>query len=94
MLTREQENVVAENGELQHELDMYKSVMVPAEHRPRTNLTRVTRAPFVNLTQSLNTEGRNVSEVKLQKSRVGAGKADAVQVLESIAGDMTLDEFM
>jgi len=67
MLAHEKENVVAENGDLQHELSMYKSVVVPAEQRPRTNITRVARLPLVNLTQSLNVGG-----VQLQKSHAGA----------------------
>lgn len=46
MMTREQENVLAENGDLQNELGLYKSVRVPMEKRPRTNTTRVTRVPL------------------------------------------------
>ena len=91
MLTREQENVVAENGDLQQELEMYKSVMVPVEHRPRTNITRVTRAPFVNLTQSLNTG--NISGVQSQKGNVN-GKVDNTFRVETVIGDMTLEEIL
>jgi hypothetical protein len=97
MLTRERENVVADNEDLQHELGMYKSVMVPIEHRPRTNITRVARVPFVNLTQSLNTGSLNTSGVQSQKGHVDTSKMDGVirvQSLETVPGDMTLDEIM
>ncbi|KAK7472607.1 hypothetical protein VKT23_000720 [Stygiomarasmius scandens] len=40
------------NQELQQELDMYKSVMVPHENKPKTNMTRVTRPPLTSLNQS------------------------------------------
>lgn len=91
MLTREQEGIVTENENLQHELNMYQSVMVPVEHRPRTNITRVARVPFVDLTpQSLNTSG-----VSARKAHVNATKTDSMigeQVLGTMPGDMTLEE--
>jgi hypothetical protein len=83
MLTRDRENVIAENGDLQQELDMYKSVMVPGEHRPRTNITRLARAPFVNLTQSLNT-----GNISGPKGHVN-GKVD-----DAVTRDMTLEEIL
>jgi hypothetical protein len=49
MLTREQENMVELNADLQHELDMYKSVA-----EKRTHITRVQRVPLSNVTPSLN----------------------------------------
>jgi hypothetical protein len=97
MLTRERETIVTENGDLQHELDMYKSVVVPIEHRPRTNITRVTRAPFANLTQSLNTGGLHPTVTQHHEDHVDTGKVNAVvraQILETVPGDMTLDEIM
>lgn len=52
MLSREQEAVVGLNADLQHELDMYKSVMT--SDKPRTHITRVQRIPLSNVTRSLN----------------------------------------
>lgn len=105
VLTREQETVTAENDDLQHELGMYKSVTVPPEMKPRTTITRVGRPPLVSLARSVNTGGaavhaRSVSAGSvLQKGQaaaesVSAGKARRVEVLETIPGDMTLDEIM
>jgi Hyaluronan mediated motility receptor C-terminal len=53
-LVAEQEREKASNAALQVELDMYKSVMVPPAHKPKTHITRVSRAPLTNMTQSLN----------------------------------------
>lgn len=99
MLGREQEAAAAINDDLQHELDMYKSVMVPGESKPRTALTRVTRTPLVNLARSLNTTGSGggggnplPSASKSDSSRKDS--AQRVHVLESIPGDMTIDEIM
>lgn len=91
MLGREQEAAAAVNDDLQHELDMYKSVMVPGENKPRTAMTRVTRLPLVNLARSLNASGGGGTPV------VSAAKSDSAQrvhVLESVPGDMTIDEIM
>ncbi|KAF5370770.1 hypothetical protein D9758_001834 [Tetrapyrgos nigripes] len=49
--TRSLEAVTDLNNELQQELDTYKSVMVPPENKPKTNMTRVTRPPLLNLNQ-------------------------------------------
>jgi len=43
ILTHEQENMVAHNNDLEHELEMYKSVRVPIDDKRRTNITRVDR---------------------------------------------------
>ncbi|RDB16797.1 hypothetical protein Hypma_002648 [Hypsizygus marmoreus] len=92
LLTREQEAVVAVNGDLQHELDMYKSVMVPPDQKPRTTITRIGRPPLVNLTRSLNTStATSVSKLEGSAEKVATSK---VHVLESIPGDMTLDEII
>lgn len=96
MLGREQENIVAVNEDLQHELDMYKSVMVPADQKPRTNLTRVGRPPLVNLNRSLSTSALGTSAAIGGKMDGSVEKASAqrVHVLETIPGDMTLDEII
>ncbi|KAF8894901.1 hypothetical protein CPB84DRAFT_1816067 [Gymnopilus junonius] len=60
-LTREQENVVAQNDHLQNELDMYKSVRIPQENKHRTTITRIGRPPLVNLGNSLNAGPKNLA---------------------------------
>ncbi|KAF5386037.1 hypothetical protein D9615_002490 [Tricholomella constricta] len=96
MLGREQEAAVAINDDLQHELDMYKSVMVPAEQKPRTTITRIIRPPLVNLTRSLNTSSPANSAASSGKTDGSAEKVGAqrIRVLESIPGDMTIEEIM
>ncbi|KAG6842111.1 hypothetical protein C0991_002765 [Blastosporella zonata] len=93
LLGREQEAAVAVNDDLQHELDMYKSVMVPGDNKPRTAITRVTRPPLVNLTRSLN--ANNAGDPTISAAKSGEkGSLQRVHVLESIPGDMTIDEIM
>lgn len=53
-LRLENERVEAQGGQLQQELQMYTSVMVPAANKPRTNMTRLTRVPLMNMTENLN----------------------------------------
>ncbi|KAF8972978.1 hypothetical protein BDZ97DRAFT_1912579 [Flammula alnicola] len=89
LLTREQENVAAQNDELQHELDMYTSVRVPLDSKPRTNITRIGRAPLVNLAHSLNSGA--------QSTHAGNGKASFLPikpVIEVNDTDMTIDGFI
>ncbi|GLB37127.1 hypothetical protein LshimejAT787_0401780 [Lyophyllum shimeji] len=94
MLTREQENALAVNGDLQNELEMYKSVMVPADQKPRTTITRVARPPLVNLTRSLNTNA--VPTISITKSDGSSEKVTTqrIHALEPIQGDMTIEEIM
>ncbi|KAG6917435.1 hypothetical protein DXG01_002521 [Tephrocybe rancida] len=96
MLGREQEAAVAVNDDLQHELDMYKSVMVPADNKPRTAITRIARPPLVNLTRSLNASnaGNPSASVAKSDSSPEKGSAHRIHVLETIPGDMTIDEIM
>ncbi|KAF6762958.1 hypothetical protein DFP72DRAFT_874242 [Ephemerocybe angulata] len=53
-LNLEKERAEAQGSHLQQELEMYTSVMVPVGSKPRTNLTRVTRVPLSNVSESLN----------------------------------------
>ena len=66
---------------------MYKSVMVPSENKPRTNIIRIERPPLAN--QNLNLIQNAVKNVT--KSVNGGGEKVA-QTL--IPGDMTLDEIL
>lgn len=79
------------NGALQKELDMYKSVQVPLDGKPRTNITRIGRAPLVNLAASMNASVQPASHSIYGKSTYVSGKP----VLEVIKdGDMTTDELL
>ncbi len=49
-MTREQENIIQLNADLQHELEMYKSVA----DKQRTHITRIQRAPLSNATRMIN----------------------------------------
>lgn len=55
MLSREQEAVVGLNADIQHELDMYKSM-----DKPGTHITRVQRAPLSNVTRNLNVSNKQM----------------------------------
>ncbi|OBZ70612.1 hypothetical protein A0H81_09091 [Grifola frondosa] len=46
MSSRDRDAVLADNDDLRHELELYKSVAVPQEIKPRTMITRVTRVPL------------------------------------------------
>ncbi|KAG2755224.1 hypothetical protein P692DRAFT_20861225 [Suillus brevipes Sb2] len=84
--TRDRDAMSAANEDLQHEIMMYKSVAVPEDSKPRTNLTRLTRPPLTS--QSLNT---------MTATSIPSCNTDALikaTVLEHIPGDMTLDELI
>jgi hypothetical protein len=80
VVARDKEAVAAGNEELRQELDMYKSVMIPIDCKPRTAITRVERVPLG--TQSLN-------------GLVGRGAAKGREIAVEVAnGEMTLEEIM
>ncbi|KAG6849452.1 hypothetical protein H0H93_008295 [Arthromyces matolae] len=85
VLNQDREAAAAINEDLQHELDMYKSVMVSADNKPRTGFTRVARLPLVNLAHNLNARGS-------QAFPTSSLSGQDVYALESIPNDMTLDE--
>ncbi|KAG2146017.1 uncharacterized protein EDB93DRAFT_497784 [Suillus bovinus] len=85
--TRDRDAISAANEDLLHEIMMYKSVAVPGDSKPRTNLTRVTRPPLTS--QSMN--------IVAATSAPPCAASDALikaTVLEHIPGDMTLDELI
>ncbi|KAF8197930.1 hypothetical protein BJ912DRAFT_874859 [Pholiota molesta] len=91
LLTKEQEDAAAVNDALQNEIDMYKSVQVPLDSKPRTNITRIGRAPLVNLAASMNASIQPASHPVYGKGSYMSGKP----VLEVIKdGDMTTDELL
>jgi len=53
----EQENLAMQNGELEHELDMYKPVRADGKLR-----TRVGRPPLVNFTRNVNNSCIQISQ--------------------------------
>ncbi|KAF5321439.1 hypothetical protein D9619_001427 [Psilocybe cf. subviscida] len=96
-LDREQENVALENDRLQNELYMYKSVQVPLDSKPRAHITRVARAPLVNLASSLNVNaGSQQASVASSKSRSQKSATSSFKaVYEAVnEGDMTTDELL
>ena len=84
-LRLEKERVEAQGGQLQQELQMYTSIMVPAANKPRTNMTRVTRVPLTNMTENLNHSALPAKSV-VQKVQE--------EVYASPTADLTIDELM
>jgi hypothetical protein len=89
MTVRDQEAALAEADELRYELDMYKSVALPTEHKPRTGITRVGRQPLVN--QTLNVKPSSAASIGKSAS---AAKSSGNPVGEYSPGDMTIDELL
>lgn len=81
-MTREKESVLEDNSDLQYELNMYKSVAIPTESRPRTMVTRVTRMPLTN-------QNQNVMSTYLPPMSTKKTTNNAMEYEE---GHMTLEE--
>ncbi|EKM54596.1 uncharacterized protein PHACADRAFT_210395 [Phanerochaete carnosa HHB-10118-sp] len=81
MMTKDRDAFAAENDDLIRELQLYKSVAVPADFKPRSTLTRVARKPLT--TQSLNA-----------RSSGKGSRLEATPEHDYKAGDMTLDEIL
>ncbi|KAA1473976.1 hypothetical protein DENSPDRAFT_803357 [Dentipellis sp. KUC8613] len=79
-MTRERDAAAAHSDTLQHELDMYKSVAVPPDMKPRTTITRVARIP-------LTTQSTNVAPMS-------RGSSIASKHFDPAGDDMTLDEII
>ncbi|TFY72608.1 hypothetical protein EVG20_g400 [Dentipellis fragilis] len=79
-MTRERDAAAAYSENLQHELDMYKSVAVPPDMKPRTTITRVARIP-------LATQSANVAPISRSSSI-------ASKHFDPAGDDMTLDEII
>ena len=94
MLTRDRDILVTNTEGLQQELNLYKSVMVPNENKPRTNITRVARSALAN--RNLNVSAAvNTSVAKVISTSTGMAKnTQRTSPLDAIPGDMTLDELM
>ena len=91
---------MADNDDLRAELDMYKSVAVPHEVKPRTTITRVTRLPSATSESNM---GSSVSALRVSDQTQGSSTMRSasrgstlmsVPELPSLGDDMTLDEIM
>ncbi|GJE94441.1 hypothetical protein PsYK624_106110 [Phanerochaete sordida] len=76
MMEKDRDALVVQNDELARELQMYKSVAVPADFRTRSTLTRVSRRPLAPHSSNARS----------------AGKTSAEAAEEYKEGDMTIDE--
>ncbi|KAH9892473.1 hypothetical protein C8Q73DRAFT_666345 [Cubamyces lactineus] len=95
--TRDCEAVIADNEELRHELELYKSVGVPHEIKPRTTITRVGRGPASLSDSDLRTSLPSGQALPHSASSSAASRLTSVPELPSgscVDGDMTLDEIM
>ncbi|KAI0958971.1 hypothetical protein AcV7_004638 [Taiwanofungus camphoratus] len=93
--TRDRDAVVADNDDLRYELELYKSVAVPPELKPRATLTRVGRVPLAM--QDVNIRGNTNPAEHTESVQVSEGKQrmlDTMPELEYEHGEMTLDEIM
>ncbi|KAL6305236.1 hypothetical protein BKA93DRAFT_731459 [Sparassis latifolia] len=73
MSTRDRDAVAVNNEDLRHELELYKSVAVPPEMKPRTTVTRVGRVPLA--IQNVNViSGTRPSESAKSLSSTGSLK--------------------
>ncbi|KAI0329702.1 hypothetical protein GY45DRAFT_844771 [Cubamyces sp. BRFM 1775] len=101
--TRDCEAVIADNEELRHELELYKSVGVPHEIKPRTTITRVGRVPsslsHSDLGAALSVRSSESGQA-LPRSASSSAASRLTSVPELPSGsyvddsEMTLDEIM
>ena len=76
---------------------MYKSVQVPLDSKPRAHITRVARAPLVNLALSMNvTAGSQPASVASSRVCSQSSAASSFKPIyeEFKEGDMTTDELL
>ncbi|PIL35838.1 hypothetical protein GSI_01498 [Ganoderma sinense ZZ0214-1] len=97
--TRDRDAAYADNDDLRAELDLYKSVAVPQDVKPRTTITRVARPGTATLESDVTGPGLASSQGSEQAQRLSAARSSASSRLPSLPelpteGDMTLDEIM
>lgn len=97
--TRDRDAAYADSDDLRAELELYKSVAVPQDVKPRTTITRVVRP--VTATLELDAAGSvsTFSQSSEQTQRSSVAHSSASSRLPSLPelladGDMTLDEIM
>ena len=91
LANRDQEAAFADADELRYELDMYKSVVVPTDSKPRTGMTRIGRIPLVNQSTNVKPAGSSITSIG-KSAGVSGKKLDVVDEQEYLPGDMTMDE--
>ncbi|KAI0769742.1 hypothetical protein BD413DRAFT_556547 [Trametes elegans] len=104
MSTRDREAVLADNDELRHELELYKSVGVPDGAKPRTTITRVGRVPSALSDPDLlgassvgagPEHGQNLPRSVSRSSGLSSvPELTAVAAHDELGDDMTLDEII
>ena len=83
--------MLADNDDLRAELEMYKSVAVHPDVKPRTTITRVARVP-----SSLAEPEPGASHTSVQTSALRSVSGSKLASVPETSGvnDMTLDEIM
>lgn len=94
MLTRDRDATQAQNEDLQHELDLYKSVAVPPELKPRTTVTRVERLQVPSSSVGLGGSHSQRSSSESVARRASARLEPMPEVEYNTHGEMTLDEIL
>lgn len=93
---------MADNDDLRAELDMYKSVAVPQDIKPRTTITRVTRPAAATSDSDMGSSmsasafrgSQQTQGLSTMRSTSRGSTLSSVPELPSLGGDMTLDEIM
>ncbi|KAH9839316.1 uncharacterized protein C8Q71DRAFT_748934 [Rhodofomes roseus] len=97
ILTRDRDATQAYNEDLQHELDLYKSVAVPPELKPRTTVTRVERLQVPSASIGLGGSQKSSSELNSRSTSTMASNRKLEPMPEvdyDTQGEMTLDEIL
>ena len=90
--TRDHETATQEVTALRGELALFKSVAVPFEGKPRTNMTRIKRMPLGPVNKQ-PTNKANVQQQNTKRKRsTNDYDDDLAQYLPVHNGDMTIDE--
>ncbi|THH00772.1 hypothetical protein EW026_g1833 [Hermanssonia centrifuga] len=90
--TRDRDTVLNENDDLRNELELYKSVAVPLNSKPRTSVTRVTRIPLTNQSMNTSANTRGLAHTKSTNNLVK--RLETTPELEYKEGDMTVEEIL
>lgn len=97
MLTRDRDATEAQNEDLQHELNLYKSVAVPPELKARTTVTRVERlqVPSASIGLGGSQKGSNELNSRSASSMASNRKLEPMPEVDyHLQGEMTVDEIM
>ena len=95
--TRDRDAAYADNDDLRAELELYKSVAVPQEVKPRTNITRVVRSvtaalePDVASTMSTSRGSDQTRSLSAARSSSSASRLPSLPEFPT-SDDMTLEE--